>query len=273
MPSRSPVSTAFQAEVIMPKFSANIGFLWPDRPLLARIDAAAAAGFKAIELHWPYSVPADAVREASERNGLKVLGVNTPIDDAKGEFGLGAVEGRQEDFRKGFAQAADYTRTIGAGSIHVMAGDVASERKTAAADLFTENLRWASAQAPDLTLLLEPINRRDRPGYFYSSIPEAAAMIARGGAPNLRIMFDFYHIGIGGFPVLQEFEAHLPLVGHVQIAAVPSRAEPDDSELDYRAVFKALDRLGYPGWVGCEYRPRASTDEGLSWTTGLGVSL
>lgn len=257
----------------MPKFSANIGFLWPDRPLFDRIEAAAAAGFKAIELHWPYDVPAEAVREASDRDGLKVLGINTPIDLAKGEFGLGAVEGRREDFRKGFTQAADYARSIGAGSIHVMAGDVAPDRKSQAADLFAQNLAWAAAQAPDLTLLLEPINRRDRPGYFYSSIPEAAAMIAHAGAPNLRIMFDFYHIGVGGYPVLEEFEAHLPLIGHVQIAAVPSRAEPDESELDYRAMFEALDRLGYAGWVGCEYKPRAGTDEGLRWTARLGVSI
>lgn len=257
----------------MPRFSANLGFLWPDRPLLDRIDAAAAAGFKAIELHWPYDVPPDAMRRSYERHGLKMLGLNTPIDMAKGEFGLGAVEGRQEDFRAGFVLAADYARQIGAGSIHVMAGDVAPEKKAEAAVLFAENLAWAATQAPDLTLLLEPINTRDRPGYFYSSIPEAASMIARVGAPNLRIMFDFYHIGVGGAPVLEQFEAHMPLVGHVQIAAVPSRAEPDDSTLDYAAVFKALDRLGYAGWVGCEYRPRADTDEGLRWTASLGVSL
>lgn len=257
----------------MPRFSANIGFLWPDRPLLARIDAAAAAGFKAIELHWPYDVPSEAVLAASDRHRLEILGINTPIDSGRGEFGLGAVEGRQGDFRTGFARAADYARRIGATSIHVMAGDVEPERRPRAADVFAQNLGWAAALAPDLTLLLEPLNRRDRPGYFYSTPDEAASMLARVGAPNLRLMFDFYHVGVGGLPVLREFETHMPAIGHVQIAAVPSRAEPDEGELDYRAAFLALDRLGYSGWVGCEYRPRAGTDEGLGWTTRLGVSL
>jgi hydroxypyruvate isomerase len=257
----------------MPKFSANLGFLWPDRPLIERIDAAAAAGFKAIELHWPYDVPADTVLAACRRHGLTVLGINTPVDAARGEFGLGAVEGRQEDFRTGFGLAADYARRIGAASIHVMAGDIAPDGRSGAADLFAENLAWAAAVAPHLTLLLEPINRRDRPAYFYATAGEAASMITRVGAPNLRMMFDFYHIGMGGGPVLGEFEAHMPVVGHVQIAAVPSRAEPDEGGLDYAAVFAALDRLGYAGWVGCEYRPRAGTDEGLGWTERLGVML
>jgi 2-dehydrotetronate isomerase len=155
----------------------------------------------------------------------------------------------------------------------VMAGDVAADKKSQAADLFAENLVWAASSAPDLTLLLEPINRRDRPGYFYSTAGEAAAMLARVGAPNLRIMFDFYHIGLGGAPVIEQFETHMPLVGHVQIAAVPTRAEPDEGDLDYAAVLEALDRFAYSGWVGCEYRPRAGTDEGLRWTANLGVTL
>jgi len=257
----------------MTKFSANIGFLWPDRPLLDRIDAAAAAGFRAIEMHWPYDVPPAAVRDACEKQGLAILGINTPIDSAAGEFGLGAVEGRQADFRRGFTQAADYARAIGAGSIHVMAGDVAPERREAAADLFAANLEWASGEAPELTLLLEALNRRDRPGYFYSTIAEAAAMQQRVAAANLRLMFDCYHVGSGGRDPIAEFEQFQPLVGHVQIAAVPSRAEPDEGEVDYRAVFEALDRLGYAGFVGCEYKPRADTDAGLGWTSKLGVTL
>jgi hydroxypyruvate isomerase len=257
----------------MPRFSANLGFLWADRPLLDRIDAAAAAGFKAIELHWPYDLPADAVRGACERHRLKMLGINTPVDLARDELGLGAVAGREGDFRAGFAQAADYARKIGAGSVHVMAGDAAPERKADACAVFAHNLRWAAGAAPDLTLLLEPLNQRDRPGYFYSTAGEAAAMIARVGAPNLRLMFDVYHIGVSEGRVIERLETHLPLIGHVQIAAVPSRAEPDEGEVDYGAVFEALDRLGYGGWVGCEYRPRTTTDAGLRWTANLGVTL
>lgn len=257
----------------MPRFSANIGFLWPDRPLLQRIDAAADAGFRAIEMHWPYDIDPAAVRGAAESRGVEILGINTPIDAARGEFGLGAVAGREADFRRGFEQSAAYARAIGAPSIHVMAGDVADAERERAADLFADNLAWASHEAPDLTLLLEPLNRRDRPDYFYSSAAEGIAMLKRCDLPNLRLMFDFYHIGSGLEEPFDTFEAALPLVGHVQIAAVPSRAEPDEGELDYRAVFAMLDRLGYGGWVGCEYKPRAATDDGLGWTAALGVSL
>jgi hydroxypyruvate isomerase len=260
--------------MIMQKFSANLGFLWPDRPLLDRIEAAADAGFKAIELHWPYDVPAADVRAAYSRRGLVMLGINTPIDAARGEFGLAAVPGREQDFRDGFRRAAGYARDLGARSIHVMAGDVAPDRRAVATQQFLDNLAWAAELAPDLTLLLEPINKRDRPGYFYSTSGEGAAILARVSAPNVRLMFDVYHIGISeGGHALERLEQHFGLIGHVQLAAVPSRAEPDESEVDYRTVFAALDRLGYDGWIGCEYKPRAGTDEGLRWTTALGVTL
>ena len=257
----------------MQKFSANLGFLWADRPLLARIDAAAAAGFKAIELHWPYDIPAQELRAAYERHGLEMLGINTPVDAARREFGLAAVPGRQQGFREGFTLAATYARAIGARSIHVMAGDVPLEKKAEATRQFLDNLAWASQQAPELTLLLEPLNKHDRPGYFYSTSTEGAAIIADVGAPNLKLMFDAYHVGRTEGQVVEHLEQHFNLIGHVQIAAVPSRAEPDEGEVDYRAFFEALDRLGYAGWVGCEYRPRGDTDEGLRWTSELGVAL
>lgn len=250
----------------MQKFSANLGFLWPDRPLLDRIEAAANAGFKAIELHWPYDVPAADVKAAYERRGLVMLGINTPIDAAKGEFGLAAVPGRSQDFREGFKRAADYARAIAGPSIHVMAGDVPPEQRAAATEQFLDNLGWAAAQAPDLTLLLEPINKRDRPGYFYSTSGEGAAILARVNAPNVRLMFDVYHIGSSEQGhAIERLEQYFGLTGHVQLAAVPTRAEPDEGEVDYRTVFAALDKLGYDGWVGCEYRPAAKTEAGLGW--------
>jgi 2-dehydrotetronate isomerase len=128
-------------------------------------------------------------------------------------------------------------------------------------------------QAPELTLLLEPINQRDKPGYFYSSIEEAASLIDEIGAPNLTIMFDVYHVGVSQGDVLKRLERFLPKIGHVQIAAVPSRAEPDEGEIAYGNVLAELDRLGYAGWVGCEYKPRAGTDEGLAWVKALKLSL
>jgi len=258
----------------MPRFSANLGFLWPDRLLLDRIDAAARAGFRAIELHWPYDTPAQAVADACARNNLALLGLNTAVGDATaGEFGLGALPGRESDFRSAFDQAADYARAAGAKAIHVMAGVVPPDSRADAERTFVSNLRTAAERAGDLTLLLEPINRRDKPGYFYSTVGEAAAIIDRVGAANLRIMFDVYHVAIGEGDVLTRLARYLPLIGHVQIAAVPSRAEPDEGEIAYRAIFEALDTLGYDGWVGCEYRPRGDTDAGLRWLDALRVAL
>lgn len=258
----------------MPRFSANLGFLWPDRPLLERIEAAANAGFKAIELHWPYDVPAEAVRAACLKDELILLGLNTATGDAaKGEFGLAALAGRRDDFKASLDQAIAYAHASGASSIHVMAGVVPADGKEQARRIFAENLSLAAEKAPDLTILLEPINQRDKPGYFYSTIGEAASLIDEIGLANIKIMFDVYHVGVSEGDILTRLRKYLPLIGHIQIAAVPSRAEPDEGEIAYPAIFKELDQLGYTGWVGCEYKPRAGTDEGLGWTSALGISL
>jgi hydroxypyruvate isomerase len=258
----------------MPKFSANLGFLWPDRPLLDRIEAAAKAGFRAVEMHWPYDVPAEAVRQLCGRLGLRLLGINTLRGDVgKGEFGLGAAIGREADFDRHFAQALDWGRRAGASAIHVMAGVTTPEQRHHARQTLVANLVRAAQSAPDMILLLEALNPRDNPGYFYSTIRDAAEIIADVGAPNVRIMFDAYHVGVSEGDIFMKFAKYQPLIGHVQIAAVPSRAEPDEGEIAYANVFKELDRLGYDGWVGCEYRPRAGTDDGLGWTRTLGVTL
>ncbi|TPK72148.1 TIM barrel protein [Mesorhizobium sp. B2-4-15] len=258
----------------MLRFSANLGFLWPDRPLVDRIDAAAAAGFKAIELHWPYETPAGLVKQRCINHGLTLLGINTPLGDTdKGDFGLGAIDGRQSEFRTGFAMSAGYARQAGANSIHAMAGVLPLDQRARGKQVFIENLVFATNAAPDLTILLEPINQRDKPNYFYSTIEEAADMLDQVGAPNLKIMFDIYHVGISQGDVLTRLSRHLPKIGHVQIAAVPSRAEPDEGEISYLAVFAALERLGYRNWVGCEYKPRAATDHGLKWIKTLSLEL
>jgi hydroxypyruvate isomerase len=257
----------------MPRFSANLGFLWPDRPLLDRIEAAGHAGFKAVEVHWPYEIPAEIVAEACRRAGVTLLAMNTVPGDAPGEFGMGTGAGREEAFLSSVEQAIVYARATGAGSIHVLAGVVEPDAKADASRIFVRNLKAATELADGLTLLLEPINQRDRPGYFYSTTGEAASIIEQVGAPNLRIMFDVYHVGVSEGDVLTRLERYLPLIGHVQIAAVPSRAEPNEGEIAYRAIFEALDRIGYKGWVGCEYKPRGGTDDGLRWTSELGVTL
>ncbi|MGL5447941.1 MAG: hydroxypyruvate isomerase family protein [Rhabdaerophilum sp.] len=253
----------------MPRFSANLGFLWPDRPLLKRIDSAARAGFKAVELHWPYDVPAREMRDRMARHDLTLLGINTPVGQHAGDFGLGAWPGREGEFLAGFAEALAYATEAGARAIHVMAGVIPSELAPEARATFLGNLRQILplAKRSGITLLLEPINRRDKPGYFYDRIEEAAAIIRELGSPALKIMFDCYHVGITEGDVIRRMEEFWPLIGHIQIAAVPSRAEPDEGTLDYAQVFAAIDRLHYAGWVGAEYKPRADTDVGLGWLT------
>lgn len=260
----------------MPRFSANLGFLWPDRPLLDRIEAAAAAGFKAVELHWPYDVPAGEVQAACRRHGLATLGLNTPVGDrAKGEFGLGALPGREREFQDGVDLAIRYCLDSGLTSIHCMPGVIDPSQRAAARKVLTANLIEAAEKAGKhgLTLLLEPINQRDRPGYFYSTVEDACEMIDRVEAPNVKIMFDCYHVGVQQGDVITRLREHVGRIGHVQIAAVPSRHEPDEGEIAYGAIFAELDAIGYAGWVGCEYLPRGDTDAGLAWAEALGVTL
>ncbi len=260
----------------MLRFSANLGFLWPDLLRGDRIDAAADAGFRAIELHWPYDVPAEAVRQACERRGLTVLGLNTPLGNvARGDFGLAAVPSREADFRAGFDLALAYALASGASAIHAMAGVVPPGAREKAKTVFRTNVGEAADKAArhGLTVLLEAINPRDKPGYFYSTVGEVAALMSDIGRPNVRMMFDAYHVGVSEGEILTKLERYLPHIGHVQIAAVPSRAEPDEGEIAYRAVLDAVDRLGYTGWVGCEYKPRGNTKEGLRWIETQGVTL
>ena len=260
----------------MLRFSANLGFLWPDRPLLEKIEAAGRAGFKAIELHWPYDVPAGTVRAAADRHGLAILGVNTVRGDvAAGENGLGALAGRQAEFQAAVDQSIAFCAEAGGTAVHCMAGKVGPEDRLAARKIFVANLQETSAKAAPhgLTLLLEPLNAKDAPGYFYSTLAEAATVIEEAGRPNIKLMFDAYHVGVTEGDVVGKLETYWPIVGHVQIAAVPTRAEPDEGTFDFRPFFAALERLDYRGWIGAEYKPRAGTDDGLGWVGALGVSL
>jgi hydroxypyruvate isomerase len=254
------------------RLSANLGFLWADRPLLARIDAAARAGFRAVEMHWPYDVPAEQVAAAARRNGIALLGINTaPGRFVAGELGLGAIAGRERDFQATVDQAIEYCRAAGATAIHAMAGNVAPEDRMRARAVFVENLRVAAAKAAPhgLRLLLEPLNPCDHPGYFYSRLEAAVGLIEELCLPNLKLQFDVYHVARTEGDVLTRLAKYRQHIGNVQIAGVPARAEPDEGEIAYPAVFAALDRLEYDGWIGCEYRPRAATDAGLSWINTL----
>jgi hydroxypyruvate isomerase len=256
----------------MPRLAANLGYLFAERPLLDRFGAAAACGFSAVELTFPYSEPADAVRREIERHRLQILGINTPLG-AAGELGLAGIPGRERDFDVMFGTALDYATAIGATSIHCMSGQVPSHLEAEGEKVLAANIARAADRAAErgLTILLEPINRRDRPGYLLYQPEQAAAVIDRAGRPNVRIQFDFYHVQIEGGDLMTRFARFSPVVGHIQIAAVPSRAEPDEGEVSYAAILDMIDSTGYAGFVACEYKPRKRTEDGLGWAKRYGI--
>ncbi|MGI8524932.1 MAG: hydroxypyruvate isomerase family protein [Pseudolabrys sp.] len=260
----------------MPRFSAHVGYLFPDRPLLERFDAVAKAGFKAVDMPAPYEVPASAIKEAVAQNGLTALGINTPRHGDGGSHGLAALPGREKDWEASFNLALDYALTIGNSAIHCMSGLVGEGQRAEADRTFVANLKRAAdiAAAKNLKLLIEPINPRDAPGYFLNRVEQAADIIAKVGKPNVQLQFDFYHVQIVGGDLIKRLEKYFSIVGHLQCAAVPVRHEPDaDCEVNYPFVFAEVDRLGYNGWIGAEYHPRGKTEDGLGWARPYGVVL
>jgi hydroxypyruvate isomerase len=257
----------------MPRFSAHLGYLFKDRPLLERIDAAAAAGFTTIEGRFPDGVPADEFKRAVERNNLKVLGINTP-SGAEGEFGFGAMPGRVSEWQESFAQALNYVSAVNGLAIHCLTGKVAPDDVAKAEKVFVENLKRAADQAAakNIKLYIEPINPRDMPNYFLNRVEHAAAILNRVGSDNVFIQYDFYHVQIVGGDIIERFKKYQPLIAHLQCSQVPVRHEPDaDGEINYPFVFSEIDRLGYKGWIGAEYIPRGRTEDGLGWAAPYGV--
>ena len=257
----------------MPRLAANIAYLFTERPLIERFAAAAAQGFKAVELQFPYDHAPSAIKAELAKHGLTQLGVNTPPGSGKDTSGVAAIPGQEREWDARFKQALDYIVAIGGSAIHCMTGPVPPNDRPAADKTFVANLTRAAdlAQAHGITLLIEPINPRDRKDYFLNRVEHAADVIAKVGRPNVKIQYDFYHVQIVSGDLIKRFENHQPLVGHVQIAAVPSRHEPDEGEINYPEIFKALDQLGWAGWVACEYRPRAGTEDGLGWAKPYGI--
>lgn len=247
------------------KFSANLGFLWTDRPLADAIRAAHAAGFDAVECHWPYDTPAPELRAALDETGLPMLGLNTRRGDvSRGENGLAALPGREADARATVDEAIAYAVATGTGAIHVMAGFAGGPVARAT---FCETLHHACAQASPhgITILIEPLNHYDAPGYFLSGSDQAVAIIHELGQDNLKLMFDCYHLQIMEGDVSHRLARLLPVIGHIQIASVPDRGTPDHGELDYRHVFSVIDRLAWQRPLGAEYKPNGATDDSLGW--------
>jgi len=250
----------------MPRFAANTAYLFSDRPLIERFGAAAKAGFAAVEGQFPYDTAPSAVKAELNRHNLTMLGINTERG-GEGLFGLAALPGRERDFDALMKQSLEYITLIGGSAIHVLAGKVSVDQRPAAERVYIANLMRAAdvAAQRNINLLIEPINPRDRPDYFLNRAEHAADIIAKAGKPNIKIQFDFYHAQIVGGDLIKRFEKHLALVGHVQIAAVPSRHEPDEGEVNFPAIYAMLDAVGYKGWVAAEYFPRGKTEDGLAW--------
>ena len=251
----------------MTKFSANLGFLFTEHVLPDAIRAAAHAGFDAVECHWPYDVAVGDVKQALADTGLVMLGLNTSFGRA-GEFGLSALVERDIEAKAAIDQAVEYGFEIGAKNVHVMAGLASGD---AAHECFVENLHYACGQAAkhSMTVLIEPLNHGDAPGYFLNSSEQAIAIIDEVGADNLKLMFDCYHMQILEGDVVAKLSTLIPYIGHIQIASVPHRAEPDYGDLDYEAVFEALKTLEYDNPIGAEYQPKVSTEAGLGWLSRM----
>lgn len=252
----------------MPRFAANASMMFTEVPFLDRFAAVAEAGFPGIEFLFPYDWPADAIGARLRETGLVPALFNLPPGDwAAGERGLAALPGREDEFRHSLDRAMPYVEATGVRQLHVMAGITAGLDQDYARDVYLANLDWAARQVRGhgLDLLIEPINPRDMPGYFLADLDQTADVIREVGAPNLLLQFDIYHRQVTCGDVSTALWEHFALIGHVQVASVPDRAEPDSGELNDSHVFRTLDALNYRGWVGCEYRPLAGTVEGLGW--------
>ncbi len=253
----------------MPRFAANLSTMYGEIPFLSRFAAAAADGFAAVECQFPYAHSAAEVAGALHAAGVQMVLFNAaPGDFAGGERGLASVAGREADFRDGVEQAIDYARALACPRLHLMAGLVADPAERERHWLtYVENLRWAARRlaVEHIEALIEPINPRDIPGYYLNTQAHAHAVREAVGEPNLRVQMDLYHCQVVEGDLATKLRRYLPFVGHVQIAGVPDRGEPDRGEVNYPYLFGLLDELGYTGWVGCEYRPRRATRDGLGW--------
>jgi hydroxypyruvate isomerase len=253
----------------MPKFAANLSMMYQEHAFLDRFGAAAKDGFKGVEYLFPFDHPAAAIRARLDEHGLKQALFNGPPGNWEaGERGLASLPGREDEFRRGVASALDYARVLGNERVHLMAGLIrAGEDRALHRATYVRNLEYAAKEAASagITIVIEPINTRDIPGFFLNRQDEAHTVCAEIGAPNLKVQMDFYHCQIVEGDLAMKFRKYFSGIGHVQVAGVPERNEPDAGEVNYPYLFRLLDELGYAGWVGCEYRPKGKTSDGLAW--------
>ncbi len=264
----------------MPRFAANLSLMYTELPFLARFAAAARDGFRAVEYLFPYAYPAEELAELLDRHGLEQVLFNAPPGGLlreemlqawdSGMRGTLCIPGAEESFRNGVWEALRYAQVLRCPRIHVMSGLIPKgAARYALRSRVLSNLRWAAQAAADVgvEILIEPINHRDMPGYYLETQDQAHTLVQTLAAPNLKVQMDLYHCQITEGDVATKLRRYLPTgrVGHIQIAGVPERHEPDVGELNYPYLFSVLDALEYKGWVGCEYRPRGTTSQGLGW--------
>lgn len=257
----------------MPKFDANLTFLFNELPFLDRFAAARKAGFLGVEYMSPYEATKDEIAARLKENGLAQVLFNLPVGDwGKGERGFAILPGREDEFKRGVAKAIDYADALGCKQINCLAGlapkeaDQSKLRKTLIA-----NLAYAAAELgkAGVRLLIEPCNTRDMAGFFLSHTQQALDLIKEIGSDNLFVQYDVYHMQVMEGDLARTIETNLAGIGHIQIADNPGRNEPGTGEINYSFLFSHLDKIGYDGWVGCEYRPRTTTVDGLGWMTAL----
>jgi len=258
----------------MPRFAANLSMLFTDTPLADRIDRAAQAGFAAVEVQFPYELPAATLRARLDASGIPMVLHNLPAGDwAAGDRGIACDPARQAEFRDGIARATDYAQTLGVRQINCLTGRPGtglSDATTRAT--LVDNLRHAAERLAEagLRLLVEPVNNRDVPGFWLDSVDKALSVMDEVAAPNLFLQFDIYHAQRSGGEIAGTLMRHFDRIGHIQVADNPGRNEPGTGELNFGFLFGLIDRLGYQGWIGAEYKPATTTEAGLSWLATYG---
>lgn len=257
----------------MLRFAANLSMMYTEHDFLDRFAAAAKDGFPGVEFLFPYDYQPEEIKSRLDANGLTQALFNAPPGDwAAGERGIASLPGREDEFKRSIDTALKYASVIGNKTLHVMAGLIKPEQDRAKhRAVYLDNLSYAAHQAEsaDITVVIEPINTRNIPGFFLNRQDDAQAICAEVGAPNLKVQFDIYHCQIVEGDVAVKLKRDMPGIGHIQVAGVPERHEPDVGELNYPYLMKLVDTLGYDGWIGCEYNPAGNTSAGLGWLRAL----
>jgi len=253
----------------MPRFAANLSMMYTEVPFLDRFERAARSGFDAVEFLFPYPFPAVEIKARLDGNGLALALFNTPAGDwDAGERGLACLPDRVDDFRKGVAQAVEYATALGAPQVHCMAGKAPTSASDASLrETYVGNLRHAAREfeRAGLKAVIEPINAYDIPGYYLNRTAQALSVMDEVGASNLLLQYDIYHAQRSEGELAATMQKHLARIGHMQLADNPGRNEPGTGEINYPFLFAHIDRIGYTGFIGCEYKPAGQTEAGLGW--------